>query len=136
MDEKYEINNDFGFVILYPNTLVSGTTLMSSLWCRRKTIIANLYGNIISSNKIMTFGSLIHELLQETLKRKAFASIAIKSIAHEIVERNQTIQRLYECEMTTAETLDELLLFCNKISNFVETYVPDSNQTNDFKQVS
>lgn len=54
-----------GFVIKYPNILVTGTGIVGSLFCLRQAVLNYLFPGLDPPNVSMLIGSLVHELLQE-----------------------------------------------------------------------
>lgn len=69
-DAKYWIvDNSFGWIINQPDILVSGTSVVSSLFCSRRSVLQEKFRQIeslpyYSGNCYMLTGSLSHELLQ------------------------------------------------------------------------
>lgn len=50
----YCISNQSGFLIIYPDQLISGTTVVGSLFCLRKAILSDRFKGIASGNKIVS----------------------------------------------------------------------------------
>lgn len=50
----YCISNKAGFLIIYPDQLISGTTVVGSLFCLRKAILSDRFKGIDSNNKIVS----------------------------------------------------------------------------------
>lgn len=51
---SYCISNKSGFLIIYPDQLISGTTVVGSLFCMRKAILSDRFKGIYSNNKIVS----------------------------------------------------------------------------------
>lgn len=119
----YEINNDYGYIILCPSILVTGTALVGYMFCHRKSMISSIYGGYSAGNKIMTCGFLIHELLQESLKRNLSSVETIQNVCYELIHRRDTISKLYAVQMGTTETLEEIQPFAEKCVKFMQNYV-------------
>lgn len=45
---------NYGYFILFPDTLVSGTTVTGAVFCKRKSVLSDRYPGIDSSNKIVS----------------------------------------------------------------------------------
>lgn len=59
------VDNDEGMVTVHPDTLVSGTAVVGSLFCQRRSVLSDTYRGMDSDSQIMVLGSFLHQLLQE-----------------------------------------------------------------------
>lgn len=68
MAEKFNglwsVNNDHGFVARHSDFLISGTTIVGSLFCSRRSVLADIYKGLDCSPSVMVIGTLLHQLLQ------------------------------------------------------------------------
>lgn len=60
----WSVNNDHGFVTRHSDFLVSGTTIVGSLFCSRRSILADIYKGLDCSSAVMVIGTLLHQLFQ------------------------------------------------------------------------
>lgn len=66
-NDFWSINNDHGFVARHSDFLVSGTTIVGSLFCSRRSVLSDIYKGLDCSPAIMVIGTLLHELLQTVI---------------------------------------------------------------------
>lgn len=59
------VDNEEGFIIIYPDILLTGTSVVGSLFCSRRSILSYVFPGSDPPNIAMVIGSLVHELLQE-----------------------------------------------------------------------
>lgn len=52
--DEMVIDEKFGYICLYPDTLISGTTVVGSLFCRRKGILQQKFGQLDGANKYVS----------------------------------------------------------------------------------
>lgn len=71
-DENFwMVDNNFGFIVNQPDTLISGTSVVGALFCNRRSALAEKFESIENlpyntvGNHYMLTGSLTHELLQK-----------------------------------------------------------------------
>jgi len=64
LNSLWTVNNDHGFVARHSDFLVSGTTIVGSLFCSRRSVLADIYKGLDCSPSIMVIGTLLHQLLQ------------------------------------------------------------------------
>lgn len=77
LDAKHwTVDNNFGWIINQPDTLISGTSVVGALFCNRKSILSERFKNLESlpynegGNTFMLTGSLTHELLQTVINAR------------------------------------------------------------------
>lgn len=63
----WAVGNKSGLLVTHPDMLVSGTTVVGSLFCPRRAVLSDMYRGMDSDSSIMAVGCFLHELLQEVL---------------------------------------------------------------------
>lgn len=63
-NELWSVNNDQGFVTRHSDFLVSGTTIVGSLFCSRRSVLSDIYKGLDCCSANMVMGTLLHQLLQ------------------------------------------------------------------------
>ena len=48
-----------------PDYLISGTSVVAGVFCRRKAVLNERFKGFDAGNKVMLIGTLVHELFQE-----------------------------------------------------------------------
>lgn len=117
------INDQFGYIVTSPDYLVSGTSVVGSLFCRRKGVLAERFTGIDCNNKIMAIGSIVHELFQITLKRRLTKFDEIMAVCDEMLQSHQMMYTMYETMMSPNEVRAEMNKFVEKIAEFVARYI-------------
>ncbi|ETE67486.1 DNA2-like helicase, partial [Ophiophagus hannah] len=77
------INADSGYLILYPDVLLSGTTVSKSIQCMRRAILSEKFRKCECTSRAMLVGTILHEIFQkaginftqEKLKEIAFSAV-------------------------------------------------------------
>ena len=70
-DENFEpvqlavIDGRSGLIVVSPDMLVSGTSVVSSLFCRRKAVLSERFRKSDPANRVMLTGTLVHRLFQK-----------------------------------------------------------------------
>ncbi|XP_036319982.1 LOW QUALITY PROTEIN: DNA replication ATP-dependent helicase/nuclease DNA2 [Rhagoletis pomonella] len=119
----YKVNNELGFCVTNPDTLISSTSVVGSLFCRRKVVLQDRFKGIDANSKVMIVGSMAHEMLQIVLKKRLTTSQEIKNAAQELLECNETAYELYANLMTRDELALELRKFIPNMITFVDQYI-------------
>lgn len=63
-NDLWTINNDHGYVARHSDVLVSGTTIVGSLFCSRRSVLSDIYKGLDCCPANMVIGTLLHQLLQ------------------------------------------------------------------------
>lgn len=72
--KRWIIDNNDGFLINQPDTLISGTSVVGARWCNRRSIFSEKFRGIDSlpyydtGSPVMLIGNFIHELLQKVIR--------------------------------------------------------------------
>ncbi|XP_017768240.1 PREDICTED: DNA replication ATP-dependent helicase/nuclease DNA2 [Nicrophorus vespilloides] len=122
-DSNWIVDNDSGLLIYEPDTLISSTTVVGSLFCLRKSVIKDRFAGFNPSNKIMVVGTLIHSLLQSCLHKNVQNLDEIKDIACALINDKDTVYMLYDSGLTQSEVMDELNNFVPRIATFMKQYL-------------
>lgn len=126
------VTDQFGYIVTSPDYLVSGTSVVGSLFCRRKGVLAERFTGIDCNSKIMAMGSIVHELFQITLKRRLTKFEEIMAICDEMLQSQQMMHTMYETGMTPDEVRTEMKTFVQKIVEFVARYI--THEENRFEK--
>lgn len=51
--QAYKVDKDQGFCVINPDLLISGTTVVGSLFCRRKAVLQDRFRGIDANNKVV-----------------------------------------------------------------------------------
>lgn len=63
-------NSSKHYIIVYPNTLISGTTIAAGITCERKAVLNERFKVDLQTNKAVFLGSITHELFDWVLRQK------------------------------------------------------------------
>ena len=66
-------NNSKCYLIMFPHTLISGTTVSMGLTCQRQAVLLELF-KTDGPNELMIFGTLMHEVFDFVIKEKGMCT--------------------------------------------------------------
>lgn len=129
----FEVTVANGYFVTYPDFLISGTSVVGSLFCKRRAVLQDKFRGLDSDNKIMVIGSIIHELLQVVLGQKLSSYEEILNASRQLLKSPDKLYTLYASKMTEAEVYQEAEKFIPNIVRFVEEYIlgkrkPEANK--------
>ena len=151
-----EVNKDWviddmnGLLVVNPDVLISGTSIVSTLFCMRKAVLNERFKVCIASfyngkgflfpkillkhifcffqgqegsSRSMLIGTLVHELLQESLRNGLRSQKEVQQQLETCLQQSYTLKSLMGLTMSQDEIRKEVEPFLPHIVFFVETYV-------------
>ncbi|CAH2986279.1 unnamed protein product [Chilo suppressalis] len=114
------ISNSSGLLVLHPDYLISSTSVVAGVFCKRKAVLQDRWRGIDSANSAMTIGILIHELVQKVLTENITDTQQIQKEAERIIK--ESIQLLYESGLTEEEVHKNMQVYVLPLGDFMNTY--------------
>ena len=122
-DGKIVIDDMNGLIVINPDLLVSGTSIVSTLFCMRKAVLSERFKGHEGTSRSMLTGTLVHELLQESLKQNHRSFDQISRQLENCLESNKILKDLLLLKMSKEEIQKEVEPFLPHILFFIEKYV-------------
>ncbi|XP_065558238.1 DNA replication ATP-dependent helicase/nuclease DNA2-like [Artemia franciscana] len=120
-----------GLVVVNPDFFLTGTSIVSAMYCPRKTILAERFKCCIGapdqSNFIMLVGTLGHELLQMVLKRKCYNRGQIILCLDEVVNSPSVLFGLCGLNKDVNDIRREVESFIPQLEFFIQRYMKGQN---------
>ena len=126
-DDNILINDLNGLVIVNPDMLISGTSIVSTLFCMRKAVLNERFKGQDSRSRTMLIGTLVHELLQESLRKDLRTLDQIHSQLESCLAKPEILKNLLALGMTQIEMKKEVAPFLTHILYFTDKYVLGKN---------
>jgi len=117
------IDDKSGLLVVNPDLLVSGTAVVSALFCLRKAVLQEFFKGGGGGNKVMLVGTLVHELLQSVLHNQDYSRNRMSQLMDEILHSPKTVQELSYLGLTELEMRREIAPFLDHIQFFVKKYL-------------
>ncbi|XP_011308932.1 DNA replication ATP-dependent helicase/nuclease DNA2 [Fopius arisanus] len=127
--DDWTVTNEWGYCVTQPDILVSGTTVTSSLFCNRKSILEVRFQNVNSlpnlkpADAAMTTGQIVHVIMQTALRDELHTLEEIKELARKVTTQRHTVQMLYGSDITSEDFKVMMDLYISKIHEFIERYI-------------
>ena len=127
--EEIVINDLNGLVVVNPDMLVSGTSIVSTLFCMRKAVLNERFKGQDTGSRTMLIGTLVHELLQESLRQDLRTTEAISAQLEKCLCQGPILKSLLALNMNQMEMRKEVEPFLPHIKYFTEKYVLGKNSS-------
>ncbi|XP_032526512.2 DNA replication ATP-dependent helicase/nuclease DNA2 [Danaus plexippus] len=118
---RFRINNTQGLLVLRPDHLISSTSVVSGVFCRRKAVLQERWKGIDSASVTMTIGTLVHEMVQRALTQKISNVPQIKVLCENIIK--ESIEMLFDAGITEADVRTNMQVYLEPLAEFMQMYV-------------
>uniref|UniRef100_A0A669CQN7 DNA replication ATP-dependent helicase/nuclease n=1 Tax=Oreochromis niloticus TaxID=8128 RepID=A0A669CQN7_ORENI len=77
------VDREQGFLVLLPDSLISGTSISSSIRCMRRAVLGDMFKSFDGGSKQMLNGTMVHEVFQRAATAKDFSLETLSKLADE-----------------------------------------------------
>ncbi len=123
VDSDMVIDDLNGLIVVNPDLLISGTSIVSTLFCMRKAVLSERFKGGEGSSRSMLVGTLVHMLLQETLRHGLRSKEDVAKQLDKCLEDGDVIKSLVSLGMSHQNMRTEMEPFLPHVLYFVEKYV-------------
>ncbi|XP_004928891.1 DNA replication ATP-dependent helicase/nuclease DNA2 [Bombyx mori] len=118
---QHYLNDTTGLLVLRPDHLISSTSVVAGVFCKRKAVLQERWRGIDSANTAMTIGIMVHELVQKALTQQISDITQLRLEADRMIR--ESIQMLYDAGMTEEETRTSMQCYIQPLNDFMKSYV-------------
>ncbi|KAI4500290.1 hypothetical protein M0802_004707 [Mischocyttarus mexicanus] len=127
--QNWIVDNDHGYIVIKPDILISSTTIVGGLYCNRRAVLSEKFGNIeslpffVSNQMPLIVGRIVHNLLQKSITNNIHKIADITKMAEIEMQSKDTINMLFGSQLTFEKFQNEVLSYVPQISEFIQHYV-------------
>ncbi|CAL7942303.1 unnamed protein product [Xylocopa violacea] len=131
---KWIIDNNNGYLVNNPDLLISGTTVATATFCRRKSVLMEKFRKIESlpyqkgDASPLVIGIIVHQVTQRAIVKNVQKITDIANLMNDILLSKETSSLLYASEITFDACRQQILPFIPKIYEFIQHYLKDEKQ--------
>ncbi|KAI5932888.1 DNA replication ATP-dependent helicase/nuclease DNA2 [Manis javanica] len=121
VSDTWIIDENFGYLILYPDMLISGTSIARSIRCMRRAVLSETFRSSDPATRQMLIGTILHEVFQKAVSA-SFVPEKLQEFAFQTVQEIRHLKEMYRLNLNQDE-----------IKREVEEYLPSfSKWAGDF----
>lgn len=109
-NKSFTIDDLNGLIVVNPDLLVSGTAIVSTLFCMRKAVLSERFKGLEGSSRTMLVGTLVHELLQESLKKNLRSHDQVAAQLEECLKQASILKDLLNLDISELKCYNWFLL--------------------------
>ncbi|NXE47799.1 DNA2 nuclease, partial [Casuarius casuarius] len=116
------INEQSGYLILYPDLLLSGTTISSSIRCMRRAVLSEKFRRSESGSRQMLVGTILHEIFQQAVT-KNLAHEKVEELANKTVYGQKYLKEMYLLNLKQKEIMQEVEEYLPSFLKWAEDFM-------------
>ncbi|KAM0752276.1 Dna2-domain-containing protein, partial [Meredithblackwellia eburnea MCA 4105] len=124
------LSRSSGLLILHPDILVSSTKVADSSHCSRKALLAELIRTTGPSTPALTYGNMLHELLQACMSEGRWDEDWVKEKVNEILRKEMMV--LWGMELGVDQAREVLLEKSKGFEDFRNMFIRDKPGPHSF----
>nr|5EAN_A Chain A, DNA replication ATP-dependent helicase/nuclease DNA2 [Mus musculus] len=120
--EPWIIDDDFGYFILYPDMMISGTSVASSIRCLRRAVLSETFRGSDPATRQMLIGTILHEVFQKAIS-ESFAPERLQELALQTLREVRHLKEMYRLNLSQDEILCEVEEYLPSFSKWAEDFM-------------
>ncbi|XP_032047006.1 DNA replication ATP-dependent helicase/nuclease DNA2 [Aythya fuligula] len=116
------VDEQSGYLILYPDLLLSGTTISSSIRCVRRAVLSEKFRGSDSGSRQMLVGTILHEIFQQSVTNN-LSPEKVKELANKIVYGQKYLREMYHLNLKQADVMQEIEEYLPSFFKWTEDFM-------------
>ncbi|XP_068172042.1 DNA replication ATP-dependent helicase/nuclease DNA2 [Antennarius striatus] len=117
------IDREHGFLVLLPDSLISGTSISSSIQCMRRAVLGDMFKSFDGGSKQMLKGTMVHEVFQKAATAKDFSLKTLSDLADQSLCSPQYLGEMYRLGVSQDEMKGELYEYLPSLEQWAKEYL-------------
>ncbi|KAM9617731.1 DNA replication ATP-dependent helicase/nuclease DNA2 [Trichechus inunguis] len=131
--DTWIIDRDLGYLILYPDMLIAGTSVASSIRCMRRAVLREMFRSSDPATRQMLIGTVLHEVFQKAIS-DSFAPEKLQELAFQTVQEIRHLKEMYRLNLTQDEIKQEVEEYLPSFSKWAGDFMHKDTSA-DFPQM-
>ncbi|NXY18888.1 DNA2 nuclease, partial [Atrichornis clamosus] len=120
--DTWVINDQSGYLVLYPDLLLSGTTISNSIRCMRRAVLSERFRGSESGSRQMLVGTILHEIFQQSVTND-LTKEKVQELANKIVYGQKYLKEMYHLKLKQAEIMREVEEYLPSFFKWAEDFM-------------
>ncbi|XP_070763238.1 DNA replication ATP-dependent helicase/nuclease DNA2 [Enoplosus armatus] len=117
------VDREQGFLVLLPDSLISGTSISSSIRCMRRAVLGDMFKSFDGGSKQMLNGTMVHEVFQRAATAKDFSLETLSKLADQALHSPQYLGDMYSLGVSQEEMKKELHDYLPSLEHWAKDYL-------------
>ncbi|XP_010020262.1 PREDICTED: DNA replication ATP-dependent helicase/nuclease DNA2, partial [Nestor notabilis] len=116
------IDEQSGYLVLYPDLLLSGTTISNSIRCIRRAVLSERFRGSESGSRQTLVGTILHEIFQQSVTNN-LAQEKVEELANKIVYGQKYLKEMYHLNLRQTEIMREVEEYLPSFFKWAEDFM-------------
>ncbi|NXK49258.1 DNA2 nuclease, partial [Chauna torquata] len=116
------INEQSGYLILYPDLLLSGTTISNSIRCIRRAVLSEKFKGSESGSRQTLIGTILHDIFQQSVTNN-LSPEKVGELANKIVYGQKYLKEMYHLNLKQTEIMQEVEEYLPSFFKWTEDFM-------------
>ncbi|XP_073404246.1 DNA replication ATP-dependent helicase/nuclease DNA2 isoform X2 [Dendrobates tinctorius] len=125
----WTIDRDSGYVILFPDLLISGTSIANGIRCLRRSVLSEKFKVCDKGSRQMLIGTMLHDVFQKATAC-GFREDVLQDLALQTVYGPKYLKEMYQLILNQADILQEIEEYLPSFQKWTADYLASVTQTN------
>ncbi|XP_071985683.1 DNA replication ATP-dependent helicase/nuclease DNA2 isoform X2 [Engystomops pustulosus] len=125
----WTIDKDSGYMILFPDLLISGTSIANGIRCLRRSVLSEKFKVCDKGSRQMLIGTMLHDVFQKATSC-GFDGDVLQNLANQSVYGPKYLKEMYQLNLNQADILHEIKEYLPSIQKWTNDYMTSVTQTN------
>ncbi|XP_054475788.1 DNA replication ATP-dependent helicase/nuclease DNA2 [Anoplopoma fimbria] len=120
---SWVVDRERGFLVLLPDSLISGTSISNSIRCMRRAVLSDMFKSFDGGSKQMLNGTMVHEVFQRAATAKDFSLETMSKMADQALCRPRYLGDMYSLGVSQEEMKQELQDYLPSLEHWAKEYL-------------
>ncbi|KAM3666224.1 DNA replication ATP-dependent helicase/nuclease DNA2 isoform 2-T2 [Ammospiza maritima maritima] len=111
-----------GYLVLYPDLLLSGTAISSSIRCMRRAVLSERFRGSEPGSPQMLVGTILHDIFQQSVTND-LAPERVQELANKIVYGQKYLKEMYLLNVKQAQIMQEIEEYLPSFFKWAEDFM-------------
>ncbi|XP_007549855.1 PREDICTED: DNA replication ATP-dependent helicase/nuclease DNA2 isoform X3 [Poecilia mexicana] len=117
------VDRERGFLVLQPDSLISGTSISNSIRCMRRSVLGEMFKSFDGGSKQMLNGTMVHEVFQRAASAKDFSLQKLSQLADEALRNHRYLGDMFALGVSQEEMQQELHEYLPSLEHWANEYL-------------
>nr|XP_033798157.1 DNA replication ATP-dependent helicase/nuclease DNA2 isoform X1 [Geotrypetes seraphini] len=125
-DGTWTIDGESGYLILYPDILISSTSIANSIRCLRRAVLSEKFKVCDRGSLQMLIGTMLHDIFQ-TAVTSGFTQENLQEIAFKKVHGPKYLKEMYELNVNQIKIMQEIEEYLPSFTKWASSFLHKSH---------
>ncbi|XP_063289917.1 DNA replication ATP-dependent helicase/nuclease DNA2 [Pelobates fuscus] len=132
LENTWTITKDSGYLILYPDLLISGTSIANGIRCLRRSVLSEKFKVCDKGSRQMLVGTVLHDIFQRATAR-AFTNDVLQELSVNTVHGPKYLKEMYQLNLNQNDIMEEVQEYLPSFSKWASDCLAPSTKQHPFR---